>query len=121
MALKSWKKSTRGIIMPEKEQPIEKEFQKKMRTLGIMLNDILNESGKKEVGFCLLSFKFGEPTEYSRINYISNANRKDMIKALEDFLEREKENIKKPVDRRENNLLSSPMGLIRRKTDKLIH
>ena len=101
--------------------PIEEEFQEKMRALGLMLDDVFNESGKKETGFCLLSFKFGEPTEYSRINYISNASRKDMIKALEDFLKRNKDSKKQPVDRRKKNLLSSPLGSKRRKSDNLLH
>ncbi len=78
--------------------PIEEEFQEKMRALGIMLEEVFNEPGKKEIGFCLLVFKFGEPTDTSRMNYIGNSNREDMIKALEEFVGRAKRDAEKKTE-----------------------
>jgi hypothetical protein len=49
---------------------------------------------KKKLGFCLLTFPFNSP---NITNYVSNANREDMIKALRetaDRLERGEDNKK---------------------------
>ncbi len=39
-------------------------------------------------GFVLLLFPFGEPDARARINYISNAERADMIVAMKEFIAR---------------------------------
>jgi len=80
--------------MPDTHGPSEEKHRETMRALGQAIDATFNNpnanGGKKEFGFCLLVFKFGEPTDRSRMNYICNANRADMIKALEDFISREK-------------------------------
>lgn len=52
-----------------------------MRKLSKILDGILNGSGqKKKIGFALLTFDL--ETDSGMINYISNAQRNDMRKAL---------------------------------------
>lgn len=84
--------------MPDSHGPIEERHQEQMRALGIALDATFNpeneNGGEKKYGFCLLVFDFGEPTETSRMNYVCNAKRKDMVKALEDFIAREKQHLK---------------------------
>lgn len=63
-------------------------YREQMRALAEMLDAVLNEEGKeKTTGFALLIFPFGEDIE-SRINYVSNARREDMICGLKEFLAR---------------------------------
>lgn len=52
-----------------------------MRSLGQAIKEVL----PKELAFALLVFPIGEP---GIANYISNANREDMIKAIEETVER---------------------------------
>ncbi len=81
--------------MPNTHGPIEPEFRKQMNALAHVIDEIVNGDKKgedREVGFCLLMFRFGEPDDSSRMNYISNTQRKDMITAMEEFISREKRN-----------------------------
>lgn len=61
--------------------PIEDQVHRMMNDIGNMLGDIFGEAG---YGFALLAFKFN--TTEGRMNYLSNAPREDMIKALREFL-----------------------------------
>jgi len=102
--------------------PVEEDLIETMRALGQALDSTFNGDKKtpeKRIGFCLLTFKFGDVSNKSRMNYISNSNRDDMIKALEEFLNNNRRQRNKPKtnDRREVDNLSSPLGLIRRKND----
>ncbi|HEX2242709.1 MAG TPA: hypothetical protein VHK27_05565 [Gammaproteobacteria bacterium] len=69
--------------------PIEPEFKDKMNAIAGALDDMFNGNpaerlGKpRTVGFILLTFKFGEQ---GRCNYISNADRKDVITLLKEQL-----------------------------------
>jgi len=69
--------------------PIEPEFHKLMNTLAELLdrtfNGHLKEGEKKLVGFCLLTFRFGEK---ARVNYISNAERGDMVEVMKNYIKR---------------------------------
>jgi len=108
--------------MPDNHGPIEKKHLETMRALGQALDSTLNgdrKDSKKKYGFCLLVFNFGDVSNKSRMNYISNSNRPDMIKALEEFINNNRVQRNKPQtnDRREVDNLSSPLGLRRRKTD----
>ena len=80
--------------MPDTHGPIEPQMFKDMNEIGIILDHALNPQlevgGERQWGFALITFKFGEPDDSSRINYISSAPRKEMIKALEEFIERNK-------------------------------
>lgn len=54
---------------------------KLMQALAAGIDKILNGDGPKNTGFTLLIFPFGEP-EGKRTNYVSNADRADMVAAL---------------------------------------
>lgn len=41
----------------------------------------------KEYGFCLLLFPFGEGDDY-RMQYISNGNREDIVKAMKEWIKK---------------------------------
>lgn len=67
---------------------VEKEYVQKMQELARFLDFSFNEEvGHKTraVGFCLLIFRFDE-AKRGRMNYISNADRKDMIAALKELI-----------------------------------
>lgn len=65
---------------------IQDEFLELMNVLGKTIDELLNGDKPKEVGFVLLMFSLGEPTSKSRMNYISNSNRKDVVVALKEFI-----------------------------------
>lgn len=52
-----------------------------MKTIGMILKEILPEN----MGFTLLTFNFGDA---GLCNYISDANREDMIKSLRETADR---------------------------------
>ena len=79
-------------IANENEQPIEPAFRALMAALADGTDRILNgdpppppRRWKKKNGFVLLAFEFGR-TAGGRVNYISNADRRDMVDALKAFL-----------------------------------
>lgn len=60
-----------------------------MNAVADGLNDVFNQGKKGEeatYGWCLFVFPYGT----ARMNYISNCDRKDMVKAMMNFLERNK-------------------------------
>lgn len=69
--------------MKEKQQPIEPHLRKIMNDIGKTLANTINEVGEGKYGFCLFVFNFGEK---GRINYISNAQREDMVATLKEFI-----------------------------------
>ena len=74
----------------EAEGPIEPEFEAKMRSLANLLEDVFNgelTGNDRRVGFALLLFKFGSGDDH-RANYISNAERADMLAVLKEFIAR---------------------------------
>ena len=67
-------------------QPIEEAYREKMNNLAALLDGAFNgESVERKVGFVLLCFEFGKE---GRCNYISNAERKDMVTALKEVVAR---------------------------------
>lgn len=64
------------------------EYEQIMRELAAGIQDVLNELFGN-IGFALLLFDFNNP---GIGNYISNANRQDMIKALIECAERLEKN-----------------------------
>jgi hypothetical protein len=70
----------------EKEQPIDPALTSVMNEIGGVLaraiKDTASSSGRKQ-GFALFVFDFGQD---GRINYISNANRADMLATLKEFI-----------------------------------
>lgn len=70
------------------EQPIEQQFREQMRAIADVLNEVFNGKLKghdRTTGFALLVFPFGDT---GRTNYISNAERKDMLNAMKEFIAR---------------------------------
>ena len=50
-----------------------------MNSIARALDELLEDEGGKKMGFMLMVFEFGKP---GVANYVSNADREDMIKAL---------------------------------------
>ena len=65
--------------------PIEEKQRQAMNDLARILDQTLNRDGKKRWGFALLVYHFGEP---SRMNYIGNGKRADMLVALKELVAR---------------------------------
>lgn len=66
-------------------EPIEDAHRERMNKLGAHLTGMF-----PGMGFCLLVFPFGDND--GRMNYISNAERDDMVTALEEFIAKHKLN-----------------------------
>ena len=74
----------------EKEQPIEPVLRALMNDIGRMIGGALKETVKntgEEYGFALLMFGT-KGDESSRMNYVSNCQREDMLVALKEFIAR---------------------------------
>ena len=71
------------------EQPIEDKYQETMRDIARVLDKALNGSvtkaTEKKTGFVLLMFDFAHG---GRMNYISNAQREDMLLSMKEFIAR---------------------------------
>jgi len=85
---------------PEREQPIEPEVVEQMNTLGHAIDEMFNPDGKKKWGFALLVFKFGQGNDH-RSNYISNADRADMLATMKEFIARAEGTYFDPTKRRQ--------------------
>ena len=71
------------------DAPIEDAYREKMNKLAHALDEILNEGAKDETrttGFILMVFPFTD--HEGRCNYISNANRADVVTLLKEQLAR---------------------------------
>ena len=55
------------------------EVEKIMRGIARALDNTLKEHIEEELGFVLITFKFGDP---NTTNYVSNADRESVIKGL---------------------------------------
>jgi len=74
----------------EKEQPIEPALVQLMNDIGRIIGRALKEHTRKEkesYGFALLMFGL-TGDESSRMNYISNCDRADMLAAMKEFIAR---------------------------------
>ena len=70
----------------EKEGPIEENMRKVMNDIGRLIGGAIKQSGDN-YGFTLLVFKFGQGDDHI-VNYISNANREDMLATMKEFIAR---------------------------------
>jgi hypothetical protein len=71
------------------DAPIEDKYRRKMNALARTLDEWFNGESKgkdREVGFVLLVFEFGDKP--GRANYISNADRADVVTLLKEQLAR---------------------------------
>jgi hypothetical protein len=74
--------------MTSSHGPIEDKFRLDMNVLARLIDDFLNGKERpQKVGFSLHVFEFGN-YEGGLVNYISNANRQDMIAATKEWLAR---------------------------------
>jgi len=74
--------------MPERlgDAPIEAKHHKTMNLLARFLDEQFNGDGPRKVGFVMMVFDFGIGP--SRCNYISNAERADVVTLLKEQLAR---------------------------------
>ena len=64
--------------------PIEAKFRERMNGIANVLDTTLNgDERPRKTGFCLLMFDFGSD---KRMNYVSNAQREDMLCAMKEFI-----------------------------------
>jgi len=79
--------------MPEDHGPIQPEIREQMNCWGEVLDETFNgkdyKTKPRKYGFALLVYKLGEDDGTHRMNYISNSQRKDMIKAMKEFIARD--------------------------------
>lgn len=71
--------------------PITETYRAQMKALAETIDEFFNGPRKgndRKVGFAVLVFEFGDAISKDRINYISNANRKDMITAMKELVAR---------------------------------
>jgi hypothetical protein len=69
------------------DQPIERQYREMMNSLAHYIDRFFNGPNPKprKTGFVLMTFEFGE---HNRCNYISNANRDDIVVLLREQLRR---------------------------------
>jgi hypothetical protein len=69
------------------DAPIQPEYHKQMNDLARFLDREFNPNGKKDVGFVMLVFPYGEKD--GRCNFISNgADRKDIVCMFREMIAR---------------------------------
>lgn len=69
--------------------PVQREYLEKMRALAGGIDQLFNGKAKgdeKKTGFILMVFPFGEHTDGHRCNYMSNAQREQVVTLLEEQL-----------------------------------
>jgi hypothetical protein len=71
----------------EQEQPIETVLVRLMNDIGHIIGGALKEKAGEGYGFALLMFGLAGD-EKGRMNYISSANREDMLAAMKEFIAR---------------------------------
>lgn len=60
-----------------------------MRALAAAIDEALNGTGPKRVGFALLTYNLGEEIAGTgRINYVGNGSREDVLVALKELVAR---------------------------------
>lgn len=75
---------------PNEHHPIQPQVAAQMNAFGAILDELLNGNKKgldREWGWALMVFPFGAGDDH-RSNYISNANRDDMISTMKEFIAR---------------------------------
>jgi hypothetical protein len=70
--------------------PVEERYREQIRVIAEVIDEFLNGPNKgeaRENGFIVMMFPFGGPNK-GRCNYISNAERKDVIIMLKEQIAR---------------------------------
>ena len=74
---------------PDAEAPIQAQYEAKMREIAVFIDQYFNGDVRpKATGFALLVFPFGQPDGDHRANYLSNADREDMLATMKEFIAR---------------------------------
>lgn len=69
--------------------PIQEEVREQANAIGKLIDSAINPDGVRRWGFALLLFGLdGQGVNDSRMNYISNADRDDMLRALKELVAR---------------------------------
>lgn len=72
-----------------KRDPISPEYLAAMNEMAGIIDHGFNGSGKKKVGFALLTYNFAENIKGTgRVNYIGNGKREDVLVALKELVAR---------------------------------
>jgi hypothetical protein len=70
------------------DKPIDPQRMRKIeyytREIGTLISQAINPTGKKVIGFALMIFSF----DGSEFSWISNADRADMVKTMQEFIKR---------------------------------
>jgi hypothetical protein len=74
--------------MTPEQRALQQGLEEQARDIAGMLDHGMNPTGERKVGFALLMFAFGDAPQPA--TWISNADRGDMIRAVEEWLERAK-------------------------------
>jgi hypothetical protein len=74
--------------MTPEQRELQYKLEDQARGLARHLDGMLNPDKKRRVGFAVLMFAFGDAPQPA--TWISNADRGDMIRAVEEWLERAK-------------------------------
>jgi hypothetical protein len=86
------------------EQAIQEQYRTQMNAIAKVLDETFNgdlatrPAGDRKTGFALLIFPFGQPDGEHRSNYISNANREDMLATMKEFIARSEGRFHEPPD-----------------------
>ena len=77
--------------------PIQPAYREQMNDVAARPDGFFNGSAtdKPKVGFTLLIFEFGQ-ADNGRVNYISNAERSDMLTAMKEFIARAEGRLHEP-------------------------
>lgn len=81
------------------DAPIQAQYREMLNGLASGIDDVLNgETRPKKIGFALFMFEFGH-VEANRVNYISNADRTEMLTAVREWLARAEGRVVEPTGR----------------------
>ncbi len=89
--------------MPNTHGEIQEDVKKLMNDIAVLLDNAMNgpncPKGDRQWGFSLLMFGFdGADVDSSRMNYISNSGREDMLTAMKEFIARYEGNYVEPEE-----------------------
>lgn len=69
------------------DAPIPDDIRGVMNGIAHLIDEAIGEHADRKMGFMLMVFDFGEGGR-RRMSYISNAERGDILKALQEFIEK---------------------------------
>lgn len=67
------------------DAPIPDDIRGVMNGIGHMIDEAIEDHADRKMGFMLMVFDYGTG---GRMSYISNSKREDILKALQEFIEK---------------------------------